>query len=159
MSRMSIAGRGRLVWLTLRRGVHTVIGRLAASRFILRPFWLGKSERLVIAPQDLRTADATRAAELYGGRFAFAGKIVICDGRSPFEMAPPSDEWADALQSFGWLRHLRAAELAITRANARACLTVTRCPPGVATDTSSNQIAFSGVGQCSSHTMHVRAEA
>lgn len=120
MSRKSIASRGRLVWLTLRRAIHNMIGRLAASQFLLRPSWLGKSERLVIAPQDLRTADATRAAELYGGRFAFAGKIVICDGRSPFEMAPPSDEWADALLSFGWLRHLRAAESAITRANARA---------------------------------------
>ena len=33
---------------------------------------------------------------------------------------PPSDEWASILFSFGWLRHLRAAESAITRANARA---------------------------------------
>ncbi len=48
----------------------------------------------MIAPQDLRTADATRAAEIYAGRFAFAGKVVICDRRSPFEMTPPSDEWA-----------------------------------------------------------------
>ena len=35
-------------------------------------------------------------------------------------MAPPSDEWAAALLGFGWLRHLRAAESGITRANARA---------------------------------------
>ena len=45
---------------------------------------------------------------------------MICDGRSIFEMEPPSDEWAAALLGFGWLRHLRAAESAITRANARA---------------------------------------
>src|SRR6185369_2016702 len=43
-----------------------------------------KTDRLVIAPQDLRTADATRASEIYAGRFAFAGKVVICDRRSPF---------------------------------------------------------------------------
>src|ERR671930_64228 len=53
-------------------------------------------------------------------RFASAGKIVICDGRSPFVMLPPSDEWAEVLFGFGWLRHLRAAESGITRANARA---------------------------------------
>jgi len=41
------------------------------------------ADRLLIAPQDLRTADPTRASEIYAGRFAFAGKIVICDGRSP----------------------------------------------------------------------------
>jgi uncharacterized heparinase superfamily protein len=67
----------------------------------------------------LRTADATRATEIYSGRFAFAGKVVICDGRSIFEMEPPSDEWCATLLGFGWLRHLRAAESAITRANAR----------------------------------------
>ncbi len=76
----------------------------------------------MIAPQDLRTADATRASEIYGGRFAFAGKVVICDRRSPFEMMPPSDEWAVILLSFAWLRHLRAADSAITRANARALI-------------------------------------
>ena len=73
-----------------------------------------KTDRLLIAPQDLRTADPTRASEIYAGRFAFAGKIVICDGRSPFEMTPPSEEWADTLLGFGWLRHLRAAESGIT---------------------------------------------
>ena len=83
-------------------------------------FLSAKADRLVISPQDLRTADATRASEIYSGRFAFAGKVVICDGRSPFEMTPPSDEWAAALLGFGWLRHLRAAESGITRANARS---------------------------------------
>jgi uncharacterized heparinase superfamily protein len=68
----------------------------------------------------LRTADGTRASEIYSGRFAFAGKVVICDGRSPFEFNPPSEEWATELCGFGWLRHLRAADSAITRANARA---------------------------------------
>src|SRR5205807_1244026 len=78
------------------------------------------TDRLLMAPKDLRTADPTRASEIYAGRFAFAGKIVVCDGRSPFEMEPPSEEWAEQLLGFGWLRHLRAAESGITRANARA---------------------------------------
>jgi uncharacterized heparinase superfamily protein len=82
----------------------------------------GRTDRLVIAPQELRTADATQAAEIYAGRFVFAGKIVACAGRSPFDAAPPSPEWEAALLGFSWLRHLRAADSAITRANARALI-------------------------------------
>jgi uncharacterized heparinase superfamily protein len=120
MSRVSIADRGKLIWLVLRRGFAYAAGRLGAIRVLQFVRWPGSAERLVIAPQNLRTADPTRASEIYAGRFALAGKIVVCDGRSPFEMDPPSPEWAEALLGFNWLRHLRAAESAITRANARA---------------------------------------
>jgi uncharacterized heparinase superfamily protein len=48
--------------------------------------------------------------------------VVTCDVRSPFDIAPPSDEWAVNLLSFAWLRHLRAADSAISRANARALI-------------------------------------
>jgi uncharacterized heparinase superfamily protein len=118
MSRASMADRARLALLALRRKVLHLCGRAAASRW--RPRLPGRTERIVIAPQDLRTADPTRASEIYGGRYAFAGKIVTCDGLSPFSIVPPSDEWAALLHGFGWLRHLRAADSAITRANARA---------------------------------------
>ncbi|MBV8489722.1 MAG: heparinase II/III family protein [Candidatus Eremiobacteraeota bacterium] len=120
MSRASIADRGKLSWLLLRRGLNRVTGRSRAHPFLRLPDLFAGRSRLLIAPQDLRTADPTRASEIYAGRFAFAGKVVVCDGRSPFEMIPPSVEWADALLGFGWLRHLRAADKAITRANARA---------------------------------------
>ena len=103
-----------------RRALRTGMGRLNAHPLLRWRFTSAMADRLLIAPQDLRTADPTRASEIYAGRFAFAGKIVICDGRSPFEIEPPSEEWADQLLGFGWLRHLRAAESAITRANARA---------------------------------------
>src|SRR6185295_17521341 len=46
----------------------------------------------------------------------------ISDRRSPFDMTPPSDEWATTLLGFVWLRHLRAADSAITRANARSLI-------------------------------------
>jgi uncharacterized heparinase superfamily protein len=120
MSRVSIADLGKLIWLALRRGLAYLVGRTVALRAWQVFRWPGSSERLVIAPQNLRTADPTRASEIYAGRFALAGKIVVCDGRSPFEIDPPSPEWAEALLGFNWLRHLRAAESAITRANARA---------------------------------------
>ena len=120
MARVSIADRTRLAAFAARRAVRTGMGKLNAHPLLRWRFTSAIADRLLIAPQDLRTADPTRASEIYSGRFAFAGKIVICDGRSPFEIEPPSEEWADQLLGFGWLRHLRAAESAITRANARA---------------------------------------
>jgi uncharacterized heparinase superfamily protein len=117
---VSIAEGTRLSLLLARRSLRNAVGRLRGHPLLRWNIVPGKTDRLVIAPQDLRTADATRAAEIYAGRFAFAGKVVICDGRSPFEITPPSEEWAVNLVSFTWLRHLRAAESGITRANARA---------------------------------------
>jgi uncharacterized heparinase superfamily protein len=105
-----------------RRAYRSLAGGFNTHPLLRWRFGSTKTDRLVIAPQDLRTADATRASEIYAGRFAFAGKVVICDRRSPFEMTPPSDEWAVQLLSFSWLRHLRAADSAITRANARSLI-------------------------------------
>jgi uncharacterized heparinase superfamily protein len=120
MSRGSIAERTRLAAFAARRALRTGMAGLNAHPLLRWRFTPAMADRLLIAPQDLRTADPTRASEIYAGRFAFAGKVVICDGRSPFEIDPPSDEWSDQLLGFGWLRHLRAAESGITRANARA---------------------------------------
>ena len=67
-------------------------------------------ERLLIAPQDIRTADPTIAADIAAGYFAFGGKIVNAHGRSPFVLEPGSTAWARQLAGFGWLRHLRAGD-------------------------------------------------
>jgi len=120
MSRVSVAERARLSVFLAQGMLHWLLGRLSALPLAGLPFFPGKTDRLVIAPQDLRTSDATRASEIYSGRFVFAGKVVICDARSPFEVTPPSEEWAVGLHGFSWLRHLRAAESGISRANARA---------------------------------------
>ncbi len=119
MSRVSVANHAKLSWLLLRGALRRGAGRLNGHPLLRWPLG-AKTDRLLIAPQDLRTADPTLANEIYSGRFAFAGKVVLCDGRSVFEMEPPSEEWATALLGFGWLRHLRAAESGITRANGRA---------------------------------------
>jgi uncharacterized heparinase superfamily protein len=95
--------------------------RAMLTSIFIRWYYRGSRDaKLSIAPQDLRTADPTSAAEIYAGRFAFAGKFASAGGRSPFEIEPPSPEWAKALYGFGWLRHLRAADSALARANARA---------------------------------------
>jgi uncharacterized heparinase superfamily protein len=120
MSRVSVAEHARLSVFLARCLIRRLISRVTTHPVVSWPFSFGKTDRLLISPQDLRTADATRAAEIYAGRFVFAGKVVLCDSRSPFEIGPPSEDWSVALLGFGWLRHLRAAESGITRANARA---------------------------------------
>jgi uncharacterized heparinase superfamily protein len=104
------------------RFARNVVARASGSSVALSQLWPGRADRLIIAPHDLRTADATRAAEIYAGRFVFAGKIVTCHGRSIFDLEPPSEDWEGALLGFGWLRHLRAADTALTRANARSLI-------------------------------------
>src|SRR3989454_516380 len=102
------------------RFARNALARASGGSVALSRLWPGRADRLIIAPHDLRTADATRAAEIYAGRFVFAGKIVTCHGRSIFDLEPPSEDWEVALLGFGWLRHLRAADTALTRANARS---------------------------------------
>lgn len=106
--------------MVLGRFARTMAARAGSNSLALSRLWPGRTDRLIIAPHDLRTTDATRAAEIYAGRFVFAGKIVNCHGRSIFDLEPPSEDWEAALLGFGWLRHLRAADTAISRANARA---------------------------------------
>jgi uncharacterized heparinase superfamily protein len=88
---------------SLRRLV-TAPARLI-TRWTFRP-----SEQLLIAPQDIRTSDPTRAADISAGYFAFGGKIVNSFGHSPFTIDHGSPDWARALAGFSWLRHLRAAD-------------------------------------------------
>lgn len=77
-------------------------------------------DRVLIAPPDLRFADALIAEQFYAGKFPLAGQIANGDGRSPFEIDPPSRDWMHALHGFRWLRHLRAAGSDLAAANARA---------------------------------------
>ena len=103
-----------------REALRSVRGALA--RYVAPPDILGRARvsSLIIAPHDLRTSDATLADDIYSGLFVFAGRSLVVSGRSPFDYDPPSPEWAEVLYGFGWLRHLRAADTALARANARA---------------------------------------
>src|SRR3712207_4263138 len=115
--------RWRLYGLALGeafRALRTAVARLIRLRRLMRA---PSPERLLLAPQDLRTSDPTVASDIYAGLFVFAGRAVTTAGRSPFEFTPPSQAWGEALYGFGWLRHLRAAGTALARANARALLT------------------------------------
>ena len=107
-------------------GLLMTVGQRRISHALRRPFRMAAlrnaagPERLLIAPQDIRTSDPTIAADIYAGFFSFAGKSVASHGRSPFEIDAGSPLWARELAGFGWLRHLRAADTTLARANARA---------------------------------------
>ena len=112
-----------------RAGLLAAIAAMEArrvARAAARPLRLSRRirptvpERLILAPEDIRTADPAVADDFYAGHLAMAGRFVDAHGQSPFEVAPPSLDWAAALHGFGWLRHLRAADTALARANARA---------------------------------------
>ncbi len=120
MTRVALAERARLLAFLAGRSWRLLAARAPGAPLTLAQVAVPVPERLLIAPQDLRTGDATRATEIYSGRFAFAGKVALLEGKTPFELEPPSQEWAEALHGFSWLRHLRAAGTTIARANARA---------------------------------------
>jgi uncharacterized heparinase superfamily protein len=120
MSREGIAEHVRLAMVVTRHGWRKLVTRFIDNPRFRWQIGLQTPERLLIAPQDLRTGDPTIANEVYAGEFSFAGKVVATEGRSPFEIDPPTREWSEALLGFGWLRHLRAAGTSIARVNARS---------------------------------------
>jgi uncharacterized heparinase superfamily protein len=70
--------------------------------------------RIIVGPQELRTADATIAEDIFAGRLTFAGKHVqvVRNGgafNSIFDIVPPSAAFAEELHGFGWLRHISAS--------------------------------------------------
>lgn len=112
--------RLRIAKILARREGRRLRRLLALPRRVSARFQTRAPDRLIIAPQDIRTADPTIAAEIAAGYFAFGGKIVSAVGRSPFalESAPVEHQdpkqqdfsWAFQLASFAWLRHLRTAD-------------------------------------------------
>lgn len=74
---------------------------------------------LLVAPQDLATADPTLASDIYAGYFSLGGYMVNCAGQSPFDLDDVPSAWFHALHEFGWLKHLRAAETSVSRTQAR----------------------------------------
>ena len=112
--------RWRLYGLALGEGARRLAFRSLGAVTRMGSVGTRPPERLLVAPQDLRTTDPTVAADIYAGYFAFAGRVVETKGRSVFEMEPPSTAWAWILNGFTWLRHLRAADTALARANARS---------------------------------------
>lgn len=107
---MQLSDRQRLSYLYVREGWRRFSRRLALGRISALRFAGGTPDRLVVAPTDLHPADSFAGEEIATGRFPLAGRILDCDGESPFALELPSEEFAVRLHSFGWLRHMRLVE-------------------------------------------------
>ena len=118
----SASGPGRQVRFALGAFRRAVAFRLHSSIFWRWRYAGTVPERLLIAPIDLRTTDPTVALDIYAGRWVFNGDGVEVEGFSVFDAVSPNEEWARELHSFGWLRHLRASDMTLSRSNARSLL-------------------------------------
>jgi len=123
MAGIAIGDRLRIGAIMAGHQVRSMLTAAYSSPFYRWSFSGGAPERLTVAPQDLRTADPTLAADFYSGRFAFAGSYADVGASSPFSARPPTPDWQRALHGFGWLRHMRAADAELTRLHARALIT------------------------------------
>jgi uncharacterized heparinase superfamily protein len=117
--------RLRILTVLAERGGRRVRRALASPGRAAGNLRIKTPERLLIAPQDIRTSDPTIAADVSAGYFAFGGRIVNAHGRSPFVAEAQTEEaanatWARQLAGFGWLRHLRAADNPAARQRGRA---------------------------------------
>ncbi len=120
MAAQFVSERINLAGMRVTAGAARVYRNAAMPlRYILSTI-ASQPSRLLIAPQDIRTADPTVAEEIYSGYFAFGSKAINTHGRSPFTVDAPSPEWENALMGFGWLRDLRAAGTPLAKANASA---------------------------------------
>lgn len=84
-------------------------------------FWYpgSEAEQLLLAPQELRTADPSFSTEVYNGHFGLAGTTAVIGNESPFAIRAPSEAWARELHGFSWLRNLRAADSALAHSQAQ----------------------------------------
>lgn len=110
MQRLSIAERVRLAALGADRGRRAAVARALGSPLLRWRYGSPVADRLLIVPQDLRSADPSLWHEIGYGQFGLAGSIAHIGDGSPFAIAPPTPGWARALHGFGWLRHLSAVD-------------------------------------------------
>lgn len=110
--RMPEALRAPSVLHQMRRAAHDIALRSPLLRW---RFGGTPGDRLLIVPQGLRTLDPSFLSELEAGSLGLAGAVAPFAGGSPFAIPAPTPAWTEALNSFGWLRHLRAAETPAAR--------------------------------------------
>jgi uncharacterized heparinase superfamily protein len=78
-----------------------------------------KPSKLEVAPPELRPSDPHIAEQIVSGAYGFGGVIVETHGESPFALEEAPLAWKAELHGFSWLRHVRATDSELARANAR----------------------------------------
>ncbi|HEY7669045.1 MAG TPA: heparinase II/III family protein [Hyphomicrobium sp.] len=106
---LMLKDRLRTVALSAERSKRSVLAGVLTSRLLAWTLAAPRADRLLIVPQDLRTADPSFWREIEHGQFGLAGSIAFLNARSPFAIIPPTPAWERELHGFGWLRHLAAA--------------------------------------------------
>ncbi len=119
MASASTLDRLRLSTALTASVFRDLAARLQASHATRWRWGLKGTQRLLLAPPDLRTPDPALTPDIYAGRFLLAGQLLETAGRSPFEAPAPSNAFFEALHGFTWLRHLRASDNETARALAR----------------------------------------
>ncbi len=134
MAQLSVSERVRIARLSADSSRRAVVSRALGSPLLRWRYGAMSPGQLLIVPQDLRTADPSLWREIELGHFGLAGAVARTHGQSPFDVTAPSEAWARALHSFGWLRHLAAVDTEEARETARrfACDWVARAAPRLA---------------------------
>ena len=120
---LTLKERLRIAAQSVERSKRSALAEVLASRILGWSLAAPPADRLLIVPQDLRTADPSFWREIQHGQFGLAGSIAFLKGRSPFDIRPPTPAWERELHGFGWLRHLAAAADDEARETARRLAT------------------------------------
>ncbi len=96
--------------LWLDRAKRSTISRVLHSPLLRWQFGAPVADELLLAPQELRTADASFANEVAQGLFGLGGTVAALGRGSVFDVTPPNPMWNKRLHGFAWLRHLSAAD-------------------------------------------------
>ncbi len=96
--------------------------RLRPGRPLAGAMPFSAPDRLLAVPEQLVAGQSVRGADIYAGRFTFAGVTVETGGRSIFAVAPPDPYFARDLHEFGWLADLAAADTTLIAAHARSLI-------------------------------------
>lgn len=99
-------------------------GRLMRARNRLAAWRAGAARARGFTSQpDPRTIGSdARGRQLMAGNLMFAGVLVQADGRSPWDITPPTDAYRDELHGFEWMDHLAAVADGSARPVAQAWL-------------------------------------
>lgn len=100
------------------------MGLALADRTVTMPLvrwaWTGPTHTdWAQALGEFRPTDRETVAEMMGGRYLLAARLIDTHGVSPFSVHSENDAWLDALHSFSWLRHFREARNDAERGFAR----------------------------------------
>ena len=134
MASTAIADRMRVAGLLLGRIVLAGRAGLRRPSRFLAGLAASTPERLLIAPQDIRTAGSDHRGGYLFRLFCFRRQDVNAHGRSPFELEPRSQAGRRARGFFAGSVILRAADTALARANARALVAMVFCAAGRPSD-------------------------